>query len=321
MLELIPKETDVRKVYRLMVGGIGPRPIALVSTIAKDGAINLSPFSFYNMFGANPPIIVFSPTLRGKDSTAKDTLNNLREVPECVVQAVTHSIVEQVSLASTEYSSDVDEFIKSGLTPIASDIVKPPRVKESPFQMECTVKQIIETGNGPISGNLVVCEVQKIHISRDILDDDQIDQHKIDLVGRNGGNFYTRSYGTALFEVAKPVGRKGIGFDNLPERLRKSTVLSANNLAQLANSELVPTEVEAFQFIRSIKAKSFYENGFVEAELQNDFRIMLSMTLSILDHNKKRAAELLERCIVSALAAKETQIAWYIVVLLQTNLE
>lgn len=321
MIEIIPKETDVREVYRMMVGGIGPRPIALVSTMAKDGAINLSPFSFYNMFGANPPIIVFSPTLRGKDSTAKDTLNNLRVLPECVVQAVTYSIVEQVSLASTEYASDVNEFVKSGLTAIASDIVKPPRVKESPFQMECTVNQIIKTGDGPISGNLVVCEVQKIHISRDILDDDQINQHNIDLVGRNGGNFYTRSHGTAIFEVAKPVGRKGIGFDNLPERLRKSTVLSANNLAQLANSESIPTEVEALQFIREISAKLFYENGFVEAELHNDAKTMLAMTLSILDHNKKRAAELLERCIVAALARRDTETAWYIVVLLQTNTE
>ncbi|MEZ5358307.1 MAG: flavin reductase family protein [Candidatus Zixiibacteriota bacterium] len=321
MIDIIPKEVDVREVYRLMVGGIGPRPIALVSTISKGGVVNLSPFSFYNMFGANPPIVVFSPTLRGKDSTAKDTLNNLRDVPECVVQAVTHAMVEQVSLASTEYSSDVDEFVKSGLTAMKSDIVKPPRVKESPFQMECTVKQIIETGSGPIAGNLVVCEVQKIHIAKDIMTDGGIDQQKIDLVGRNGDNWYTRSHGAALFEVAKPIGRTGIGFDGLPEALKKSTVLSANNLAQLANCEAVPSETESIQFIRDFKAISFHESGFNEAELRRDVKTMLSMTKSILDHNKIRAAELLERCIVAALARRDTNTAWHVAVFLQANAE
>lgn len=200
-----PKEIPVPKFHHLMLGAIAPRPIALASTIDRDGRPNLSPFSFYNAFGANPPVVIFSPSRRGRDNTTKDTYENIKEVPEVVINAVTWPIVKQVNEASAEFPRGVSEFGMSGLTPVPSDLVRPFRVKESPVQMECKVLQVIETGLGPAAGNLVICEILRIHVDPSVLDaKGRIDPQKIDLVGRMGGDWYVRASGDGLFELPKP---------------------------------------------------------------------------------------------------------------------
>ena len=241
MLHIDPKNTPVPTVHQYLLGGVAPRPIALVSTLSADGIRNLTPFSFFNAFGANPPTIAFSPARRGRDGTFKDTYNNLLATKECTVQAVTHAILHQVNLASAEFPSNVDEFVKSGLTPIASTIVKPPRVKESPFQMECVLKQMIPLGEGKASGNLAICEVVMMHIAEDILEGTVINPARIDHIARNGGNWWSRITGAAAFKLAKPEDGHLIGYDGLPEFVRRSMVLSANNLAQLANWPAIPS--------------------------------------------------------------------------------
>jgi flavin reductase (DIM6/NTAB) family NADH-FMN oxidoreductase RutF len=200
-----PKDTSVPKFHHLMLGAIAPRPIAFASTIDKDGRPNLSPFSFFNAFGANPPVVVFSPSRRGRDNTTKHTYDNIKEVPEVVINAVTYGMVNQVSDSSADFAKGVNEFDMVGFTMEPSDLVKPFRVKESPVQMECKVLQVIETGYGPAAGNLVICEILRIHVNPTVLDSQgRIDPHKIDLVGRLGGEYYVRASGSALFELAKP---------------------------------------------------------------------------------------------------------------------
>jgi flavin reductase (DIM6/NTAB) family NADH-FMN oxidoreductase RutF len=189
----------------LLLGGVLPRPIALVSTISTDGIKNLAPFSFFNVFGANPPIIAFSASRRGRDGTFKDTYNNLVATRECVVQAVTYEMVEQINTASKEFPPSEDEFVLSGLTPIPSKLVAPHRVKESPFQMECKLHQMINLGDGNAAGNLAICEVVLFHIAQHILDDGQINPFKYDAVARLGGDYYTRVTAGSIFELAKPV--------------------------------------------------------------------------------------------------------------------
>lgn len=191
----------------LFQAGIAPRPIAFVSTISADGINNLAPFSFFNIFGVNPVIVGFSPSRRGRDGTLKDTYNNLMATKECVIQVVTHALVHKSNLASKEFPASVDEFKETGLTPIASELVKPFRVKESPFQMECRLNQMIPLGNGPGSGNLALCEVLKLHVSEAVMSEGnahQIDPHKLDLVARMGQDFYARASGAAVFAVKKP---------------------------------------------------------------------------------------------------------------------
>lgn len=200
-----PGETPVPAFHQLMLGAIAPRPIALVSTIDQEGRPNLSPFSFFNAFGANPPVLVFSPARRGRDNTTKHTYENVKEIPEVVVNAVTYPMVQKVSDASADFPKGVNEFEMVGFTMLASELVKPFRVKESPVQMECRVLQVIETGFSHAAGNLVICEILRIHVSPDILDGrGRIDPNKIDLVGRLGGEYYCRASGTALFELRKP---------------------------------------------------------------------------------------------------------------------
>ncbi len=204
-LHFDPKETSIPKFHHLMLGAIAPRPIALASTIDKEGRPNLSPFSFYNAFGANPPILVFSPSRRGKDNTTKDTYDNIKEVPEVVINAVTYGMAQQVSDSSADFPKGVNEFEMVGFTMEPSDLVKPFRVRESPVQFECKVLQVIETGTGNAAGNLVICEILRIHISADVLDEQgRIDPDKIDLVGRLGGDNYVRASGSGLFRIAKP---------------------------------------------------------------------------------------------------------------------
>ncbi len=221
MFHYNPKDLPVPKVHQLLLGGVGPRPIALVSTLSVDGIPNLTPFSFFNVFGANPPVLAFSPSRRGRDATLKDTYYNLMKTKECVVQSVTFPMVEQISLASTQYPPEVDEFKKSGLTPVDSDIVKPKRVKESPFQMECKLLEIKSFGEGGASANIAICEVVRFHIAEDIFENGIIHPDLIDLVGRMSGNFYNRASGNSIFEIEKPVLKKGIGYDEIPAFIKE----------------------------------------------------------------------------------------------------
>lgn len=222
-------------------GAVVPRPIALASTVDEAGHVNLSPFSFFNIFSANPPILVFSPSRRGRDSTTKHTLDNVRQVAEVVINVVTHAMVEQVSLSSCEYPKGVNEFVKAGLTPLPSQRVRPPRVAESPVSFECKVNQVIELGQGGAAGNLVICEVLLMHISETVLNPDgRISPFKLDAVARMGADYYLRAQGDSIFKVPKPNEKLGIGVDELPDRIRRSAVLSGNDLGMLGNVERIP---------------------------------------------------------------------------------
>lgn len=241
MLTINPKEITVAKMHSYLLGAVVPRPIALASTIDNSGNVNLSPFSFFNCFSANPPILVFSPARRGRDNTTKHTYENVKEVQDVVINIVSYSMVEQVSLASCEYPRGVNEFIKAGLTEVRSELVRPPRVAESPVSFECKVNQVIELGNGGAAGNLVICEILRMHINEAVLDPDgRINPYKLDAVARMGADFYLRAQGESIFTVPKPNEKLGIGFDELPERIRRSSVLTGNELAKLANIERVP---------------------------------------------------------------------------------
>lgn len=245
MLSLNPKELPVPDLHQYLLGAVGPRPICFASTVDKDGNHNLAPFSFFNVFSAKPPIAIFSPNLSGKTGKAKDTHLNIKEVPECVINIVNYNMVHQMSLASSPYPKGMSEFTKAGFTPLASELVKPMRVKESPVQLECKVFELKEIGNC----NLVFCEVVKIHIDEAVLDANQkIDQQKIDLVARMGGNWYCRAHGDALFEIEKPITTMGVGVDSIPAAIRNSDVLTGNNLGQLGNLEIMPTAEEIATF-------------------------------------------------------------------------
>lgn len=269
MISFSPKEKSVPELMNYLQSGIAPRPIAFASTIDGEGRPNLSPFSFYNVFGSNPPTLIFSPARRVRDNTIKHTLENVYEVPQVVVNVVNFAMVQQVSLSSTEYAKGVNEFEKAGFTPVPSVMVKPFRVKESPMQMECEVRQIIETGAGGGAGNLVICEIKMIHISEEVLDEKgMIDQHKIDLVARLGGNWYSRATGSALFEVTKPLTTLGIGVDALPEEIRLSNILTGNDLGRLGNVEKLPDNEEIREFIQSGRAEEICaELGFSPGEM------------------------------------------------------
>jgi flavin reductase (DIM6/NTAB) family NADH-FMN oxidoreductase RutF len=257
MITVDPKTIPTAKMQGYLQSSIGPRPIAFASTMDGDGNPNLSPFSFFNVFSANPPILVFSPARRVRDNSIKHTLMNCEATKEVVINVVNYDLVQQTSLASTEYATGVDEFIKSGLTQVASDLVKPFRVKESPVQFECKVTQIIALGNEGGAGNLILCEVVKMHIDETILDENgAIDQYKIDLVSRLGGNWYSRS-NQGLFEVPKPLATLGIGVDAIPKEVRSSAVFDGNDLGKLGNIEALPTPEEVSIFVSnnfSVKA-------------------------------------------------------------------
>ena len=238
-----PAQLETPQLYALLTSTIGPRPIALVSSINNAQQPNLAPCSYFNIFSATPPILVFSPNLSGRTAAPKDTLLNVRQVPQVVINMVSFDMVEQVSLSSCMYPAEVNEFVKTGLTPVPSEVVQPARVAESPVQFECLVNDIIELGNKGGAGNLIICEVVRIHLANYILfPDGKVNQHALQLVARLGSNFYSKAYGNALFEVTRPVGQ-GIGFDALPASLLHSNILTANNLAQLAvvEANLLPT--------------------------------------------------------------------------------
>ncbi|MEW6470436.1 MAG: flavin reductase family protein [Bacteroidota bacterium] len=265
MLKVDPREVKTSVLHSYLLGAVAPRPIAFASTIDKNGTPNLSPFSFFNIFSAKPPIAIFSPARSGRTGAHKNTYENIKEVPEVVINAVSYDLVHQASLSSTEYPKGVDEFIKTGLTPLKSELVRPFRVAESPVQMECRVKDVIELSQEPGAGNLIICEVVLIHISESVLDGSlQIDPDKIDLVARMGGNWYCRASGKAKFEIPKPIGIMGVGVDGLPVKVRNSRVLTGNNLGQLGNVEKLPSEEEVRSFKNSDIYKSFGALGSEE---------------------------------------------------------
>ena len=245
------KSLSLGQLTGFLQGAVAPRPIAFASTIDKKGNPNLSPFSFFNVFSINPPIVVFSPSRRVRDNSIKHTLVNCQETKEVVINMVNYQMVEQMSLSSTEYPEGVNEFIKAGFAMIPSEVVKPFRVGESPVQLECKVNQIISLGSEGGAGNLVICEVIKIHISEKILNENGvIDQNKIDLVSRLGGNWYSRS-NKGLFEVEKPLSTLGIGVDSIPEFIKNSIVFDGNDLGKLGNVEALPTEEEITIFVEN----------------------------------------------------------------------
>lgn len=248
-ISLLPSELAIGKLHGYLLGAVGPRPIAFASTMNASGIPNLSPFSFFNVFSANPPILIFSPARRVRNNTTKHTLENVLQTPEVVINIVDYDMVQQMSLSSTEYGSEVNEFKKAGLTMQKSDLVKPYRVAESPVQFECKVTKVEALGKDGGAGNLVFSEVVKIHIRESILDENgAIDQYKIDQVARMGGNWYTRA-NTGLFEVPKPLSSLGIGVDQIPEDIRKSNVLTGNDLGMLGNIEKTPTKEEVLKFL------------------------------------------------------------------------
>ncbi|WP_219226639.1 flavin reductase family protein [Pedobacter antarcticus] len=245
MLSLSTADLSPVDLQQYLQYAIAPRPICFASTIDSAGQVNLSPFSFFNLFSTNPPLCIFSPARRVRDNTTKHTLENILEVPECVINIVNYSMVQQVSLASTEYDKNVNEFEKAGFTMLKSELVLPPRVAEAPVQLECTVREVIGLGENPGAGNLVLAEIKKIHIRKDILDaEGKIDQAKIDLVARLGGDWYCRVTPENLFQVKKPLVSKGIGVDALPAGVRNSYVLTGNDLGMLGNMEQMPVEEE-----------------------------------------------------------------------------
>jgi len=244
-MQIDPNEIKNPDLLKILQGAVAPRPIAFASTVDKEGNVNLSPFSFYNVFGINPTTLIFSPARRGRDNTTKHTFENVKEVAEVVINAVSYGMVQQMSLSSTEYPKGVNEFDKAGFTPVDSVKVKPPRVKESPVSFECKVREIIETSGEPGSGNLVVCEILFIHVDEKILDKEgNIDPNKIDLVGRLGGDYYTRTNDSSNFKVLKPLTTLGIGVDSLPKEIRNSSVLTGNDLGRLGNAENIPSDEE-----------------------------------------------------------------------------
>ena len=265
MISIEPKDLSPAKLQGYLQSAVAPRPIAFASTMSKSGKPNLSPFSFFNVFSSNPPILIFSPARRVRDNTIKHTLINCEATQEVVINVVNFNMVQQTSLSSTEYADGVNEFLKSGLTQIPSDIVKPYRVKESPVQFECKVNQIIPLGTEGGAGNLIICEVLKIHIDEAILDEDgAIDQHKIDLVSRLGKNWYSRS-NQGLFEVPKPLSTLGIGVDAIPYFIKESTVFDGNDLGILGNIEALPTIEEVSIFVKknfTVKAVFSLVNHF-----------------------------------------------------------
>ncbi len=245
MKKIIPSEISVPELHGLLLGSVAPRPIAFASTVDENGRDNLAPFSFFNVFSANPATLIFSPARRGRDNTTKHTYENIKKTMEVCINVVNYDIVQQTSLASTEYPEGVSEFVKAGLTPIDSEHIAPKRVKESPVQLECKVKQVIELGNHGGAGNLIIAEVVAMHINEEVLDaNGKIDQNKIKLVARLGGNWYSKGFGDALFEVPKPLTTLGIGVDAIPEDIRFSKILTGNDLGMLGNVEALPNETD-----------------------------------------------------------------------------
>ena len=274
MLSINPQEISTKKLHSYLLGAVAPRPIAFASTVDRDGNPNLSPFSFFNVFGANPPILIFSPARRVKNNSTKHTLDNALATKQVVINVVNYAIVQQMSLSSSDYPQGVNEFEKAGFTMLPSEKIQPFRVAESPVQFECKVNDVIFTGEKGGAGNLIVCEVLKIHISDQVLaDDGSIDQHKIDLVARAGGSFYTRAR-DGFFEIPKPITTLGIGVDALPIEIKNSKVLTGNNLGLLGNIAQLPTQEAVNNFGKEhpkfIGLETTKKHTFVQEYLKNN---------------------------------------------------
>jgi len=277
MLTVNPNDIATPKLHGYLLSAVAPRPIAFASTLDEEGRPNLAPFSFFNVFSANPPILIFSPARRVTNNTTKHTLENAKTVKEVVINVVNYNLVQQMSLASTEYAEGVNEFEKAGLTMLKSDTVKPFRVAESPIQMECKVNDVIALGDKGGAGNLVICEVLKIHIKKEFLKDDgSINQEKLDLVARAGGSYYSRA-NKGFFEIPKPLSTLGIGVDALPSTISNSAILTGNNLGTLSNVEALPGKEAIDDFAKSHpqlaqlseiekhkKAQEFLENNHIK---------------------------------------------------------
>jgi len=283
MISILPEAVSTGKLHSYLLGAIGPRPIAFASTVDVDGRPNLSPFSFFNVFSANPPILIFSPARRVRNNTTKHTLENVLKTKEVVINIVNFDIVQQMSLTSTEYAEGVNEFEKSGLTMLKSDLVKPFRVAESPVQFECRVTKVEELGQEGGAGNLIFSEVLKVHVDKSILlDDGTIDQNKIDQVARMGGNTYTRA-NQGLFEVPKPLSTLGIGVDAISATIRNSPILTGNDLGLLGNVDRLPTEDEINDFVLA-------ESGMQEFIASSDTEEIHRKAKEYLKRNKVQSA-------------------------------
>jgi flavin reductase (DIM6/NTAB) family NADH-FMN oxidoreductase RutF len=311
-----PKEHPVPFVHRLLLSGVAPRPIALVSTMDEEGRVNLSPFSFFNAFGANPPVIVVSPAYRGSDGTPKHSFLNIRATKQFTVSAVSHSMVDQISLASSDYERGVDEFDKAGLTRLPSRVVAPPGVAESPFVMECRLLHHFDTGGQPGSGNLMIAEVVMFHVRESVYVGDRIDPNRMDLVARMGYNWYCRASGNALFELPKPK-HAGIGFDALPSHLRDSRVLTGNDLGKLASVETLPDTDAILQRwredIAGIDPAQLGADRFdIEQRVGDAHRALLTVLADLKTGTlgSEETARRLQVCSQLALRGGETTLAW-----------
>ncbi len=274
MITIDIKQITTAKLHAYLLSAISPRPIAFASTVDVNGCPNLSPFSFFNVFSANPPILIFSPARRVRDNTTKHTLENVLEIKEVVINVVNYNIVQQMSLSSTEYAKDINEFEKAGFTMLPSELVKPFRVAESPIQFECKVNEVISLGKEGGAGNLIICEILKIHISKKVLDENEmIDQEKLDLVARAGGSYYSRVK-NGFFEIPKPLTSLGIGIDQIPIKIKNSTVLTGNNLGMLANVEKLPNQQDVDNFAKDnqqyIGLKMQEKHKFAQEFLENN---------------------------------------------------
>lgn len=275
-MTITPGSIKTAQLHAYLLGSVSPRPICFASTIDSEGNANLSPFSFFNVFGSNPVTLIFSPARRVRDNTIKHTLENCIEIKEVVISVVNYAMVQQMSLASCEYPKGISEFEKAGFTPVKADKVKPFLVKESPVNMECIVKQVIETGQEGGAGNLIICEMVAMHINDDVLNEaQQIDPHKIDLVARMGGDFYCRASGDAVFTVPKPNMNLGMGIDNLPEVIKSSSILSGNDLGQLANVTSLPVIDNTFVYVPKIDAHTDAKNLLAEGKVDEAWQILL----------------------------------------------
>lgn len=289
MLTIDPKKVSAPDLYGYLVGAVTPRPIAFASTIDSQGLVNLSPFSYFNCFGSEPPLLIFSPARRGRDNTTKHTYENVLVVPEVVINIVNYAMVQQTSLASAEYPKGINEFVKAGFTEVPSERVKPPRVGEAPVAMECRVLQVIQTGNKGGAGNLIICQVLLMHIKEEILDGEgRIDPFKLDAVARLGRDWYCRVQGNAIFKVPRPSLKTAMGIDQIPEPIRNSKILTGNDLGQLANVEKIPDVQSEDRLTPDNRVHTASQNGeeavhklaqqyLVEGKVVEAWRILLSV--------------------------------------------
>lgn len=279
-----PSAISQPELHSILLTAVAPRPICFASTVDKNGNVNLSPYSFFNVFSSAPPVMIFSPSRSGRDGSFKHTYLNIKEVPEVVINVVNYAMVEQMSLSSTAYDKGVNEFEKAGFTEVPSELIKPPRVKESPVSFECSVSQVIELADTPGAGNLIITKVERIHINETYFTDGVLDTKKLDLVGRMGGSWYVKANNEALFEIPKPLRTKGIGVDALPKGIRESEILTGNNLGRLGNIEALPSteiiaEIAALLPYKDITSKQELHKIAQEILLKGDTKTALALLI------------------------------------------